>query len=76
MSIIETSVKGRKKMSGDQLKKLSAAIEDYQKTAAPRRRAEALGGRLDAINPRNSAAHTISKEYRENHQSHADGRKQ
>ncbi len=33
--IIETSVKGRNKMSGDQLKKLSAAIEDYQKTAAP-----------------------------------------
>jgi len=34
-NIIETSVKGRNKMSGDQLKKLSAAIEDYQKTAAP-----------------------------------------
>ena len=34
-NIIETSVKGRNKMSGDQLKQLSAAIEDYQKTAAP-----------------------------------------
>ncbi|GAC1469024.1 MAG: F0F1 ATP synthase subunit alpha [Ktedonobacteraceae bacterium] len=35
-NIIETSVKGRSKMSADQQKQLSAAIEDYQKTAAPR----------------------------------------
>ncbi len=34
-NLIETSVQGRNKMSGDQLKQLSAAIEDYQKTAAP-----------------------------------------
>ncbi|GCF09360.1 F0F1 ATP synthase subunit alpha [Dictyobacter arantiisoli] len=34
--IIETSITGRSKMSADQLKKLGAAIEDYQKTSAPR----------------------------------------
>ncbi|GHO88993.1 F0F1 ATP synthase subunit alpha [Dictyobacter formicarum] len=34
--IIESSVQGRNKMSSDQLKKLGAAIEDYQKAAAPR----------------------------------------
>jgi F-type H+-transporting ATPase subunit alpha len=34
--IIENSVKGRNKMSGDLLKKLGAAVEDYKKTAAPR----------------------------------------
>ncbi|GCE18017.1 F0F1 ATP synthase subunit alpha [Dictyobacter kobayashii] len=34
--IIESSIQGRNKMNADQLKKLGAAIEDYQKTAAPR----------------------------------------
>jgi proton translocating ATP synthase, F1 alpha subunit len=33
--IIESSVKGRNKMSGDLMKKLDAAIDDYSKTAAP-----------------------------------------
>jgi len=34
--VIASSVDGRNKMSKDQLNKLNAAIEDYQKTAAPR----------------------------------------
>jgi F-type H+-transporting ATPase subunit alpha len=34
--IVEKSVKGKGKMSGDLLKSLNAAIEEYQKTAAPR----------------------------------------
>ncbi|BCL82802.1 ATP synthase subunit alpha [Ktedonobacteria bacterium brp13] len=33
--IIESSVTGRNKMSGDLMKKLDAAIDDYKKTAAP-----------------------------------------
>ncbi|GLV57482.1 ATP synthase subunit alpha [Dictyobacter sp. S3.2.2.5] len=34
--LIASSVEGRNKMSKEQLNKLGAAIEDYQKTAAPR----------------------------------------
>ncbi|MBV9229728.1 MAG: F0F1 ATP synthase subunit alpha [Chloroflexi bacterium] len=34
--IVEKSVKGKSKMSGDLLKSLNAAIEEYKKTAAPR----------------------------------------
>ena len=34
-NIIETSVTGGKKMTDDQMKQISAAIDDYKKTAAP-----------------------------------------
>ena len=34
-NIIETSVSGGKKMTGDQMKAINAAIDDFKKTAAP-----------------------------------------
>ena len=34
-NIIETSVRGGKKMTGDQMKAINAAIDDFKKTAAP-----------------------------------------